>query len=56
MAARKNTINGNLGKKLKRGKEKEGENCVTNGVKGLKLASFWVINTNPPPAVGRKSL
>ena len=42
---------------MKRGKEKLKENYVKNGEKGLKNASFWVINSTnfDSPAVGRKN-
>ena len=33
------------GKKLKGGKTKEGKLHKKNGEKGLKIASFWVINS-----------
>ena len=36
--------NGCLGQNEK-GKRKKGGNCIKNGVKGLKIASFWVVNS-----------
>ena len=30
---------------MKKGKEKKGENYIKNGLKGLKIVSFWAINS-----------
>ena len=35
------TKNEDLGKTIQK---RKGENCTKNGVKGLKIALFWVIN------------
>ena len=49
-----------LGKNWKKGKEK-GRKLYKNGLKGLKIASFWVINSfslgviRPPPVTSRRN-
>ena len=48
---KKTEDSGSGGKKRERGKDRM-RNCIKSGLKGLKIASFWVFSSNNLPSGG----